>query len=120
MTTERPTFEAAFEQLEAGVRRLEAGGLPLEEAITVYEETMRLAAVCQELLDGAELRVRQLQERLVQRPGDAGTEMPAGGAVGGSLLERLRGDQAELVPCPSCQEPIPANTMICLYCGQPR
>ncbi len=58
--TKEPTFEEAFAQLEETVRRLEEGGLPLEEALTLYEQGMKLAALCTEQLDQAELRVRQL------------------------------------------------------------
>lgn len=54
------SFEQAFEQLEAIVRRLEEGGLGLEEALALYERGMALAALCSQRLDQAELRVRQL------------------------------------------------------------
>lgn len=53
-------FEESFEELEEAVRRLEAGNLPLEEAIALYERGMQLAQECNDLLDKAELRVRQL------------------------------------------------------------
>ncbi|HZQ35437.1 MAG TPA: exodeoxyribonuclease VII small subunit [Dehalococcoidia bacterium] len=56
------TFEAVYTQLEETVRQLEAGGLPLDEAIALFEEGMRLAQRCRELLDGAELRVTTLGE----------------------------------------------------------
>jgi exodeoxyribonuclease VII small subunit len=35
--------------------------MPLADTIAAYEEGIRLAAACQQLLDAAELRVRQLQ-----------------------------------------------------------
>jgi exodeoxyribonuclease VII small subunit len=56
------SFEEAFRCLEETVARLEEGGLPLEEALALYEEGMRLAQGCQELLDQAELRITRLQE----------------------------------------------------------
>jgi len=56
------SFEDVFRRLEETAARLEEGGLPLEEAIDLYEEGMRLAQRCQELLDQAELRVTRLQE----------------------------------------------------------
>jgi exodeoxyribonuclease VII small subunit len=56
------SFEDAFRRLEEAVAKLEGGGLPLEEALTLYEEGMRLAQRCQEMLDQAELRVTRLQE----------------------------------------------------------
>lgn len=55
-----PTFEDAYRQLEEIVHKLEAGGLPLEENITLFEEGMRLAKLCGRQLDAAELRVVQI------------------------------------------------------------
>lgn len=55
-----PTFEEAYRQLEEIVRKLEAGGLPLEENIMLFEEGMRLAKLCGRQLDAAELRVVQI------------------------------------------------------------
>jgi len=43
------------------VGRLEAGELPLDEAMALYEEGTRVAAACQRLLDNAELRVQELR-----------------------------------------------------------
>lgn len=54
------TFEEAFNELEETVRRLEAGGLTLEESMALYERGQALAAHCGRHLDQAELRVQQL------------------------------------------------------------
>ena len=56
------SFEELYQRLEQAVGKLEEGGLPLEEALALYEEGMRLAQRCQEMLDQAELRVTRLQE----------------------------------------------------------
>ncbi len=56
------SFEEAFEELEALVRQLEEGKLPLEETIRLFERGSLLAQHCQDLLDKAELRVQQLTE----------------------------------------------------------
>jgi exodeoxyribonuclease VII small subunit len=53
-------FEAAFAELEQVVQQLEAGDLPLEQAMAVFERGMALAAHCNARLDAAELRVMQL------------------------------------------------------------
>ena len=58
--TEELTFEEAFRQLEEMVRRLEEGDLTLDESIALYERGMKLAALCGEMLDQAELQVSQL------------------------------------------------------------
>lgn len=54
------SFEEALAELEATVRRLEAGNLPLAEAIALYERGMALARCCGESLDAAELQIEQL------------------------------------------------------------
>ena len=55
------SFEEAFEQLEAAVEALQDGQMPLERALNYYEEGMKLAQHCNELLEKAELRVQQLR-----------------------------------------------------------
>ena len=60
MPKREPSFEEAYKQLEEIVRRLEAGGLPLNESISLYEEGMRLAKKCGGQLDAAELRIAQI------------------------------------------------------------
>jgi exodeoxyribonuclease VII small subunit len=54
------SFEEAFEQLEAAVEALQDGQMPLERALHYYEEGMKLAQHCNDLLEKAELRVQQL------------------------------------------------------------
>lgn len=54
------TFEEAFAELEEVVRKLEAGGLTLEESLALYERGQALAAYCNRQLDQAELKVSQL------------------------------------------------------------
>ena len=54
------SFEDVLAELERRVKRLEAGELPLEEALTLYEEGVELARACHERLEIAEQRVAQL------------------------------------------------------------
>ncbi len=56
------TFEATYEKLKKAVEELELGPLPLDAAIARYEEGMRLAQLCDEILDEAELRIHVLRE----------------------------------------------------------
>jgi exodeoxyribonuclease VII small subunit len=63
--TENPSYETLYNRLQAIVGRLEAGELPLAEALALYEEGVTVAAACQQLLDQAELRIQELQ------PGDS-------------------------------------------------
>jgi exodeoxyribonuclease VII small subunit len=53
-------FEQAFEELQALVRQLEQGELPLEDSLRLFERGQALATRCNQLLDGAELRLRKL------------------------------------------------------------
>lgn len=55
------SFEEAFAQLEAAVAALQDGQMPLERALHYYEEGMKLAQYCHDLLQKAELRVQQLR-----------------------------------------------------------
>ncbi len=58
---ENLSFEEAFQLLEEKVQALEAGGLTLEEATRLFEEGMRLARICNEVLSAAELKVTRLR-----------------------------------------------------------
>jgi exodeoxyribonuclease VII small subunit len=55
-------FDKALADLQGVVGRLESGGLPLEESITLYERGVALHDHCAKLLGGAELRVQRLVE----------------------------------------------------------
>ena len=57
---ENLSFEQAFGELENTVQKLETGGLTLEQSLTLFERGQALAALCNTLLDSAELKVRQL------------------------------------------------------------
>ncbi len=55
-------FEAALQELNETVDRLETGDLSLEASLALYERGQWLARHCQALLDQATLRVEQLTE----------------------------------------------------------
>jgi exodeoxyribonuclease VII small subunit len=57
------SYEAARDELAEVVGRLEAGGLPLEESLTLWERGEHLAAVCTRLLAGARTRVEDALAR---------------------------------------------------------
>ena len=54
---EQLSYEAAREELADTVRRLEAGGITLEESLALWERGEHLAAVCQQWLDGVRERL---------------------------------------------------------------
>jgi exodeoxyribonuclease VII small subunit len=67
--SERPSYEAAREELVEVVRRLEAGGTTLEDSLALWERGEELATICQEWLDGARARLDQA----LKAEGDAPT-----------------------------------------------
>lgn len=54
------TFEKVFQSLQEVLSRLESAELPLEEALSLYEEGKQLAALCASILESAQLRVTSL------------------------------------------------------------
>jgi exodeoxyribonuclease VII small subunit len=50
-------YEQAREELADVVRRLEAGGLSLEESLALWEHGEKLADVCAQWLEGARRRL---------------------------------------------------------------
>lgn len=51
------SYEQARDELTGVVRRLEAGGLTLEQSLELWERGEKLAAICGEWLDGARARL---------------------------------------------------------------
>jgi exodeoxyribonuclease VII small subunit len=52
-----PSYEAARDELAEVVHKLEAGGVTLEESLTLWERGEELAKICQGWLDGAKARL---------------------------------------------------------------
>lgn len=59
--TDKLNFEQAMAQLDAIVAAMESGKIGIEESIEKYEQAMRLAALCRQILEQAELRIKQIQ-----------------------------------------------------------
>lgn len=62
MENKEPSFEEIFVELEKIVRTMEAGGLTLEQSLSLFEEGMRLAKLCNNYLNSAELKINQFQQ----------------------------------------------------------
>lgn len=58
-----PTFEAGLQELESIVKEMETGELPLERAIALFEQGMKLSETCRKQLEEAETRVEILTRR---------------------------------------------------------
>jgi exodeoxyribonuclease VII small subunit len=73
--SEKLSYEQAREELVSVVQRLESGGAPLEESIALWERGERLAAICQEWLDGARARISATRNAASRdTAGNAGAE----------------------------------------------
>ncbi|NVK21290.1 MAG: exodeoxyribonuclease VII small subunit [Kangiellaceae bacterium] len=55
-------FESQLEELETIVEQLEDGDLPLDEALKVFEQGVKLSRQCQQLLAEAEQKVTILMD----------------------------------------------------------
>jgi exodeoxyribonuclease VII small subunit len=51
------SYEQARDELTSVVKRLEAGGLSLEQSLDLWERGEKLAAICSEWLEGARARL---------------------------------------------------------------
>ena len=63
------SFEAARDELEQVVQRLEDGSTSLEEALALWERGEALYRACRSRLEAAEARIEKLAEALAQPPG---------------------------------------------------
>jgi exodeoxyribonuclease VII small subunit len=71
MPEEAPlSFENGLQQLEAIVKEMESGDLPLERALELFEKGMKLSETCRKQLEDAETRV----ETLIKRAGEVTAE----------------------------------------------
>ncbi len=57
-------FEEALEMVEQIIERIESGQIGLEDSIQAYERGVKLIKRCRNVLDLAELRVRDITEQL--------------------------------------------------------
>lgn len=62
------SFDEALEQLETLANRLEAGDIPLEDALEVYERAVELFRHCRQRLTGVEERIEILTRDLEAGP----------------------------------------------------
>jgi exodeoxyribonuclease VII small subunit len=65
---EQLSFEAARDELEQVVQRLEDGSTSLEEALALWERGEALYRACRSRLEAAEARIEKLAEALAEPP----------------------------------------------------
>ena len=63
MTKKTPHFEKALTELETLVDEMEQGNLSLEESLKRFEKGIALSTECQQALQNAELKIKELVER---------------------------------------------------------
>jgi exodeoxyribonuclease VII small subunit len=74
------SFEKNLERLDAIAHQLEDVDLPLEKALQLYEEGMKLSALCHQQLEEAEGRVQALVKRADGKVAAQPLEEPEGGS----------------------------------------
>jgi len=79
------SFEEALERLDQTVKAMELGGLSLSDVTRLFEEGMKLAQVCNDMLGAAELRISKIQT-----------------AYGEQMQIRDEDDRASTLRNPSC------------------
>lgn len=102
------SFEESFARLQEVVSRLSAGNLSLQEALGSFEEGMLLADRCAQMLDEAELRVKQVSDKAL-RAGSAGLveldEVKRGRAVAEPVVVEIETFVQETVVRAAVPEP---------------
>ena len=71
MAKKQQSFEDQLLELEALVRKMEEGSMPLNETLTAYESGMKLSKALMEALDTAEKRMLELSGGEVKPMEDA-------------------------------------------------
>lgn len=72
------SYEQARDELVDVVKRLEAGGLSLEDSLNLWERGERLAAICAEWLEGARARIATAMAQRSDGQGTSEAEAEAG------------------------------------------
>ncbi|WP_249281630.1 exodeoxyribonuclease VII small subunit [Ligaoa zhengdingensis] len=64
----QPTLEQAMQRLDEIVKQMDDGGLPLEDALKLFEEGTGLVRLCDGKLRDARLKVETLSQGLEPKP----------------------------------------------------
>ena len=90
---DQPGFEQSLERLEEIVAELEGSDVPLERALELFEEGVKLGRTCSTRLDEAERKITVLLEQ-----------------ADGSLVEQATTASAPLAAAPRASKPAPRAT----------
>ena len=61
-TNNTPSFEAKLAELEALVRQMEQGSMPLDTSLDAFEKGVQLAKECHAILDSASQKVTEIKQ----------------------------------------------------------
>ena len=61
LNNENITFEQALSRLDEAVKAIEAGGLTLSQSTQLFEDGMKLARICSDMLNSAELKISRIR-----------------------------------------------------------
>ena len=62
MTTDKIDFESSLSQLQTTINELEQENLPLEQALSKFQDAMELSKHCQQALKNAEMKISHLTQ----------------------------------------------------------
>jgi len=57
-------FEESLKLLENIVSKMENGSVPLDKALSMYEEGMEIANICTKALDKAEVKLKKIRKKM--------------------------------------------------------
>ncbi len=63
-TADQPNFEAALEELEALVAKVESGQLPLDDLLAGYQRGAQLLKICRDKLQAVEQQIKVLDTKV--------------------------------------------------------
>ncbi len=69
MVKNKQTFEEALNELETLLSRLEAGDVPLDEMLELYERGITLSTYCRKALEDAREKLQIITESLDDKDG---------------------------------------------------
>ncbi len=58
---EKNTLESNMKKLDSIVKELENGDIPLEKAVELYSEGIRLSALCRKQLDESKIKITEVK-----------------------------------------------------------
>ena len=60
---EKLSFEEALANLEEIIQRMESGEAPLDSLVTDYQTGVKMLKLCREKIEGAEMKIKEVQEK---------------------------------------------------------